>query len=243
MNSCTLTVLAVAALALPLPLAAQTPTPHYQWTPGQTLRYLIQRDPYFADPKSAFETIATDAPYRAPVVERLTEQVQSVAPDGTATLTLTLGPEPGFEDEAAPEPTLTRTVVVSPAGRVLSISGGALGQSAADRDLLRGINLLPAGLTGRTDGLAAETHTEPAAVFVSKTRGHDGILVHTTAAAVSDHLVFDCLGGRMEREVSTMTITMSLVMTGRGRRGSDDFGHVIPNVQMVQTLTIERQAD
>jgi hypothetical protein len=29
-------------------------------------------------------------------------------------------------------------------------------------------------------------------------------------------------------------------MTGRGRRGSDDFGHVIPNSTVVQTLTIER---
>jgi len=33
------------------------------------------------------------------------------------------------------------------------------------------------------------------------------------------------------------------VMTGRGARGAADFGHVIPNVQVIQTMTIERQDD
>ena len=71
---------------------------------------------------------------------------------------------------------------------------------------------------------------------------HDGTLLQTTSAAQSDHVVFDCRRGQLVRSVSTKTITLSLVMTGRGRRGSDDFGHVVPNAQVVQTLTVERQA-
>ena len=59
----------------------------------------------------------------------------------------------------------------------------------------------------------------------------------------SGHFVFDLKAGNVWRQRSTMAITLSLVMTGRGARGADDFGHVIPTVHVVQTLTIERRDD
>ena len=222
--------------------SAATALPRYQFTPEETLRYLIQRDPYFDDPKGAIETVAADE-YRPPIVERLTEDVLGVKADGTATLLLTLAPEPGFEDEAHPQAALSRTVVVSPLGKVLSVSGAALGDSPAERDLLRGIVSIPPILSRRKDGLAVETRRSPAVVTQSTSPDHDGTLLQTTSATQTDHLVFDCRRGQLVREVCTETITLSLVMTGRGRRGSDDFGHVVPNAEVVQTLTVERQGN
>ncbi len=217
-------------------------TPRYQFTPGETLRYLIQRDPYFDDPKGAIETVS-DEDYRPPVVERLTEKVQAVKADGTATVLLTLTPEPGFEDEERPQAAISRTVVVSPSGKVLSVSGAVLGGSPEDRDLLRGIVSVPPVLSVRKDSLVVETRQSLPVVTQSTSPDHDGTLRQTTTAAQTDHVVFDCRRGQLVREISTLTITLSLVMTGRGRRGSDDFGHVIPNAQVVQTLTVERQAN
>ncbi len=238
--------LAGAAVFLALSLPVHADAPRYQFTPGETLRFLIQRDPYFDDPKGAMETVSGED-YKPPVVERLMEKVQSVKADGAATLLLTLTPEPGFEDEERPQAAISRTVTVSPAGKVLSVLGTALGDSPAERDLLRGIvwvsPILSRRNTVRKDGLAVEDHSSPAVVTQSTSPDHDGTLLQTTSVAQSDHVVFDCRRGQLMRAVSIETITLSLVMTGRGRRGSDDFGHVVPNAQVVQTLTIERQAN
>ncbi len=242
MTSSSLAALAFAATSILSPMPAHAAALRYQFVPGETLRYLIQRDPYFDDPKGAMETVADDE-YRPPIVERLTEKVQEVKADGTATLLLTLTPEPGFEDEDRPQAAVSRTVVVSPEGKVLSVLGAALGSSPAEQDLLRGIVLLTADMQGRKDGLAVETRRSPAVVNRSTSPDHDGTLLQTTSVAQSARFVFDCRRGQLVREVSTLTITLSLVMTGRGRRGSDDFGHVVPNAQVIQTLTVERQAD
>ena len=248
MTICSLAVLAFAAVSLALSLPAQAAAPRYQFTPGETLRFLIQRDPYFADPKAAMDAEDPDAPYLAPAVERLTEKVLSVGTDGGATLSVTLAPEPGFEDEAHPQALLTRTVTVTAVGRVLSVSGGSLGDNAlggspAEQDLLRGFTVLPPGAKARPDGLLVTTQTRPAETLRSTSPDHDGTLLQTTSTATATHLVFDCRRGQIVREVSTETITTSLVMTGRGRRGSDDFGHVIPNAHVTQTLSVERQTD
>jgi hypothetical protein len=240
MTICSFAVLAFATVSIASPTHAAAPS--YQFVPGETLRYLIQRDPYFDDPKGAIETVSGED-YRPPVVERLTEKVLSVKRDGTATLKLTLAPEPGFEDEAHPQAAISRMVTVTASGRVVSVSRTALGNSPAERDLLRGIVSVPPILSMRKDGLAVETRRSRPVVTQSTSPDHDGTLLQTTSAAQSDHLVFDCRRGQLVREVCTETITLSLVMTGRGRRGSDDFGHVIPNSTVVQTLTVERQAD
>ena len=228
-------------------MPAYAAAPRYQFVPGETLRFLIQRDPYFADPKGAMETV-TAGEYQPPVVERLTEKVQEVRADGTASLLLTLTPEPGFEDEDHPQAAISRIVVVSPAGKLLSPAGkllspaGSAPQSTpAEQDLLRGIVLLTADMQGRKDGLAVKTWRSPAVVTQSTSPDHDGTLLQTTSAAQAGRFVFDCRRGQVVREVCTETITLSLVMTGRGRRGSDDFGHVVPNAQVVQTLSIERR--
>lgn len=235
-------MLALIAAPLVSPTPAPAAAPRYQFVSGETLRYLIQRDPYFDDPKGAMEAVAGEE-YRPPVVERLTEKVQEVTADGTATLRLTLTPEPGFEDADAPQPAISRTVVVSPSGKMLPVMGSAPQPSPAAQDLLRGIVLLPADMQARKDGLAVETRRSPAVVTQSTLPDHDGTLLQTTTAAQSDRTVFDSRHGQLVRQVCTETITLSLTMTGRGRRGSDDFGHVIPNTQVVQTLTVERQAD
>ena len=247
MNASFFTVFTLAPLLLMPPANAQA-LPRYHFVPGQTLRYLIQRDPYFADPKGAMGADDPNAPYLAPSVERLTEKVLSVGADGAAALSVTLTPEPGFEDEAHPQAPLTRTVTVTASGRVLSVSGGplgnnSLGEGAAERDLLRGFAPLPPGAKARPDGLLVTTQTSPAQTIRSTSPDHDGTLLQTTSAATTTHLVFDCRRGQLVREVSTEIITTSLVMTGRGRRGSDDFGRVIPNAHVLQTLTVERQAD
>ena len=128
MNTLFLTALALTTSLLTS--AADAQAPHYHFVPGQTLRFLVQRDPYFGDPAGAMETVGEDAAYRPPVVERLTETVRSVAADGAATLKVTLTAEPGFEDDAHPQGLVMRTVRVSATGRVLSVSGAAARQNA-----------------------------------------------------------------------------------------------------------------
>ncbi len=243
MNAFILAVLACAAFLMTLPAAAQSPAPRYRFTPGQTLRFLIQRDPYFADPEGAMETVNPDAPYRPPIVERLMEKVLAVSADGTATLLVTLTAEPGFEDDERPQATLSRIVTMTASGKVLSVSGASLGNSPAEADLLRGIAALMPGGSARQDGLAVGTQRRPVTVIENKAPNHDGTLLQTTTAAETDRMVFDCRRGRLARVICTKTITASLTMTGRGRRGSDDFGHVVPNVRLVQTLTVEAQGD
>jgi hypothetical protein len=240
MNLLTFTALILATIWLTPSISAQSSALHYRWTKGQTLRYLIQRDPYFDDPKGAIGTVS-GADYKPPIVERLTEKVQEVKADGAATLMLTLAPEPGFEDDDHPQAEISRTVTVTPLGKIISVSGAALGNSPAERDLLRGLILLPAVLPRSQDGLWVETRRQPPRVTESTSPDHDGTLRQTTAAAQSDHIVFDTVHGQLVREVSTLTITLSLVMTGRGKRGADDFGPVVPSSTVVQTLSIERR--
>ena len=80
-----------AALSLVPASAARVPTPaapvnlRYQFAPGQTWRYLVQRDPYFDHPTRAVETTDPNLPYKPPVVKRLTEEVLAVGTGGTAT--------------------------------------------------------------------------------------------------------------------------------------------------------------
>ena len=207
------------------------------------MRFLIQRDPYFDDPKAAVAAVTSDGDYQPPVVERLTETVRTVSADGSAVLSVTLRPEPGFEDDTHPAAAISRTVTVSASGRVLSVSGGTLGGSPAERDLLRGLVSISPNLRRREDGLAVEDRTEPPRTTQSTSPDHDGTLLQTTTTAESGHTVFDCRRGQLVRAVYTRTITLSLTMTGRGRRGSDDFGHVVPNSQIVQTLSVERQTN
>ena len=123
------------------------------------------------------------------------------------------------------------------------MSGAALGGSGAERDLLRGIAALPPGLRRGADDLAVADRAAPAETSVKTTPGHDGLLRQTTQTAETERTVFDCRRGRLVRKVCTKTITLSLTMTNRGRRGSDDFGHVVPSSQVVQTLTVERRTD
>ena len=217
--------------------------PRYQFISGKTLRFLIQRDPYFNDPKTAIATVTTEGEYQPPIVERLTEKALAVSADGTATLRVTLRPEPGFEDEQHPQAAISRTVTVSSLGQVLSVSGPALGGSPAEQDLLRGFVSISRNLRRRKDALAVEDRTSPIAAVQSTSPDHDGMLLQTTTTAETDHMVFECRRGQLVRAVSTKTITLSLIMTGRGRRGSDDFGHVVPNSQVIQTLSVERQSD
>lgn len=264
-------LLALAALSLmPIPtVRAQAPaapvTLRYHFMPGQRLRYLIQRDPYFADPAGAMATTDPSAPYRAPIVERLIEEVLAVDRNGTATVRVTVAPEPGFEDESHPQPPVTQTVRVTPLGQVLTpITDPAHG------DLLRVFFRLPAGpvqkgrswpgkafqgaaqvetdvsLTAVQDvggEIATITQTQPAQVTESRSPDHDGTLLQTTRAAQADRIIFDVGAGNLRRQASTLTVGLSLVMTGRGARGAADFGHVIPNMQVIQRMTIDRQDD
>ena len=237
----------------------------YHFAPGQTWRYLVQRDPYFDDPAGAVETTDPNMPYRPPVVERLTEEVLAVGTDGAATIRVTVAAEPGFEDESCPQPPLTRTVQVTPLGQVLTPI-----LDPAVRERLRVFFRLPAApvragetwkgkafqgtdkvetdaaLTaewGGSRGQATITQTLPPVVAESRSPDHDGTLLQTTRSAQTDRIVFDVDTGSLRRQTSTLTVGLSLVMTGRGGRGAADFGHVIPNVQVIQTMTIERQDD
>lgn len=268
MNFRSLAALGTAAVWL-LPLASSASDPpvalRYKFVAGQTLRYLVMRDPYFNDPARAVETADPRAPFRPPVVERLTERVQSVGADGTATVAVTLGPEPGFEDPDAPQPAVTRTAVVTREGRVLSPRF-----EPALTDLLRAFFRLPAApirvgaswqgtaprgseMVGATSVLSAESRPVlglavieralPPLVTQGRSPDHDGTLLQTTRGTQTDRIVFDTRTGSLRRQTSVLTVTLSLVMTGRGARGSADFGHVVPNVQVVQTLTIERKDD
>ena len=240
-------------------------TLRYHFTPGQILRYLVQRDPYFDDPAGAVETTDPNASYKPPSVERLTEEVLSVEADGAATVRVTVALEAGFADETIPRPPVTRTVRVTPLGQVLT--------PVADPDtraLLRAFFRLPAapvgpggtwngtafqGAAGVGTGLALTavrygsrgwaiiTQTLPTTVAESRSPDHDGTLLQTTRSVQADRIIFDVGAGGLRRQVSTKTITMSLVMTERGARGVADFGHVIPTFRVVQKMTIERQED
>lgn len=219
------------------PIQAQVP--RYHWTAGETTRFLIQRDPYFDDPKAAVETVTLDGDYKPPTVERLTEKVLSVSASGAATLRLTLTPEPGFEDDAQPQAALSRTVVVSASGKVISVLGPVLGSSPAEKDLLRGFPSVPPVWRMAKDNLVVDDCLEPLAATQSTSPDHDGTLLQTTQVSGAGHTVFDCHRGQLVRSVWTRTIILSLTMTKRGRRGSDDFGHVVPSSRVVQTLSIE----
>jgi len=221
--------------------SALPPAPRYHFAAGETVRYLIQRDPYFDAPQDAIETVISEGDYKPPTVERLTEKVLSVSADGAATLLLTLTPEPGFEDDAQPQGIISRTVVVAALGKVVSVLGPALGSSPAEKDLLRGLSPVAPTWRLRTGGLAVDDHSEPPMLVQSTSPDHDGTLLQTTQIAGTAHTVFDCRSGRLVRTVCTRTVTLSLTMTGRGKRGSGDFGHVVPNAHLIQTLSVERQ--
>ncbi len=251
---------AVPLFLLPLlPAPAEAPVPgvtlRYRWVVGQTMMYLVQEDPYFADPARALAAAEPDAAYAAPVVMRLTEEVQSVARDGTATLKVTQIAAPGFEDEAHPETPTVWTAVVTARGEMSGVKTPEVmtqafprlpagpvqvGASWAGRD---GRRLTLTVLRGGPKGLAIVTQTCPAATGERRTPDHDGTLLQTTRTAQTGRIVFDLSRGQVARQVQTRTVTATLVMTGRGRRGVADFGHVIPNVKAVQTLTFERQTD
>lgn len=202
------------------------PKPHYQFIPGQTLQYLIQTDPYFADPAAAMETTDPNAPYRTPVMQRLTEDVLAVGKDGTGNVKVTWGPEPGFEAKDISSSSITQTFTVTPQGQIVSPLG-----APAVPEFLREFFRLPCSAVN------------PPTVIETRSRGHDGVLLQTTRCARTDRRDFDTSAGNLRRQICTMTITLSLVMTERGKRGGADFGRVVPNVQLVQTMTIERRDD
>lgn len=230
-------------------------TLRYCWAVGQTMTYLVQKDPYFADPAEALAAAEPDAAYAAPVVTRLTEEVQSVARDGSATLKITRTAAPGFEDEAHPEPPTVWTTRVTARGEVSGVKTPEaltaafprlpagpvrVGASWAGTD---GRRLTLTALRGGPKGLAIVTQTFPAATGERRTPDHDGTLLQTTRTTQTGRIVFDLSRGQVARQVQTRTVTATLVMTERGRRGVADFGRVVPNVKAVQTLTIERQTD
>ncbi len=245
-----------------MPAPAQAPTKstapavtlRYRWTAGQTLTFLVQQDPYFADPARALAAAEPDAAYEAPIVTRLTEEVQSVARDGTATLKVTRTAAPGFEDEAHPEPLKVQTVTVSPRGEV-----SGTGEAEVTRSFPRlptgpvrvgaswagpgGARLTLAALRDGPKGLAVVTQTLPLSVGEQRSPDHDGTLLQTTRTTQTGRIVFDLSHGQVARQVQTRTVTATLVMTGRGRRGVADFGRVVPNVKAIQTLTMERQTN
>ena len=224
---------------LPAIAAAQPPTTfplRYQWTPGQTLCYLVQRDPYFTDPAQAIETTNTSAPYRPPIVQRLTEQVLAVGRDGTATLRLTLAAEPGFEEEASPQPPTVQTVSVTPLGQVISQEN-----ALADPELLAAIFRLPAAPAPTREGLAILTQDGFPRVTQNTSPGHDGLLLQTTRSRRHDRIVFAAGTGTLLRRTATITASLSLVMIRPAGRSAADFGHVVPNLPIFQTLTVERE--
>lgn len=238
----------------------------FHFVPGQMLRYLVQRDPYFDDPAGAMETTDPDAPYKPPVVERLTEEVLSVGRDGTAMVRITVAPEPGFEDAADAAKPAAQTVAVTPLGQMLAFPAlypvpGSLraffrlpatavrpgaawqGKTFQGAGLVKTSLALASRTSGGSRGLVVITQALPPAVAESRSPDHDGTLLQTTRSERADRIVFDMGAGNLRRSTSTLSVTLSLVMTGRGARGAADFGHVIPNVQMIQTMTIERMDD
>jgi len=240
MNLRALAALCGLGLAL-LPSAGAAPSPEtsslrYQWKPGQTLRYLIQCDPYFTNPARAIETTDPNAPYRPPIVERLTEQVVSVGTDGAATLRLTLASEPGFEDAA--NPSVTQTVTVTPTGQVVSgVSDSLL------PELLSAIFRLPDAPVPMRGTVAVITQDGMPNVTHSTSPSQDGVLLQTTRSRRSERVVFDIRAGSLLRRASTVTGSLSLVIMRPAGRSSDDFGHLVPNLPISQTLTIERKDD
>ena len=194
----------------------------------------MQRDPYFADPAGAIETADPNAPYRPPAVQRLTEQVLAVRKDGAATLRLTLASEPGFEDGTPPE---TQTVTVTPLGQV---SGAPEGLTPP---LLSAIFRLPDTPVPTQGGLAIITQEGLPAVTENRASGHDGTLLQTTRSRRSDRIVFDIRAGNLLRRTGTVTGSLSLVMLRPAGRSAADFGRVVPNLPLLQTLTVERKDD
>ena len=270
MNFCPLLALgALGLVSVPAAQAQPSAAPvklRFHFVPGQTLRYLVQRDPYFDDPAGAMETTDPDAAYQPPVVERLTEEVLSVGSDGSATVRLSAAPEPGFEDEAGPKPPQTLTVRVTPLGQILTpiagadarlllraffrlpaapmlIGGAWAGTAPQGADVVKTSLALEARAGGGSGGLAVITQALPAAVAEHRSPDHDGTLLQTTRSQRADRIVFDVGAGNLRRATCTMSVTLSLVMTGRGARGVADFGRVVPNVRVMQTMTIERLDD
>ena len=205
-------------------------------------------------------------PYKPPVVERLTEEVLSVGSDGAATVRLSAAPEPGFEPESGPQPPVTLTVRVTPLGRVLTpqadadtrlllgaifrlpaapVRAGAswVGTALQGEGLVKTSLALAARASGGSQGLVVITQALPQVVAESRSPDHDGTLLQTTRSERTDRIVFDVGAGNLRRATCTMSVTLSLVMTGRGARGAADFGRVVPNVRVMQTMTIERQDD
>lgn len=251
---------AVPLLLLPiLPAPAEAPAPtvtlRYRWAVGQTMTYLMQQDPYFADPAEALAAAEPDAAYAAPLVMRLTEEVQSVARDGAATLKITQTAAPGFEDETHPEPPKVWTAQVTARGEVSGVKTPEVlthtfprlpagpvrvGASWAGLD---GRRLTLTALRGGPKGMAIVTQSFLTATGERRTPNHDGMLLQTTRTTQTGRIVLDLSRGQVARQVQTRTVTATLVMTERGRRGVADFGRVVPSVKAVQTLTIERQTD
>ena len=236
----------------------------FHFVPGQTLRYLVQRDPYFDDPAGAMETTDPDVAYKPPVVERLTAEVLSVGRDGTAMVRVTVAPEPGFEDAADAAKPAAQTVAVTPLGQVLEypdlypvsgflraffrlpaapvqLGGTWTGKTFQGAGVVKTSLALVARTGGGSQGLAVITQGLPPTVAERQSPDHDGTLLQTTRSERADRIVFDVGAGNLRRSTSTMSVTLSLVMTGRGARGSADFGRVVPNMRVIQTMTIERQ--
>ena len=230
-----LTFLSSPAFAAPAPAMTAL---RYRWTPGQTLRYVVQRDPYFTAPADAIETTDPNAPYRPPVVERLTEEVLAVGRDGAATVRLTLSAEPGFEDAANPLAANVQTVTVSPLGQMISAPDGRLSP-----EMLAAIFRLPAAPMPAGGPFAVITQEGRAETTKRISSGHDGLLLQTTRSLRRDRVVFDRSKGQLRRRTVTITGSLSLTMIRPPQRGVDDFGHVVPNLPIFQTLTIEQKEE
>ncbi len=206
----------------------------YKWTAGQTLRYLVQQDPYFADPTTAIELTDLSAPYRPPSVKQLTEEVLSVSKDGAATLRLTLAPEPGFE-EGVQEP-IVQTITVTARGRLVSRASDSLAPG-----LLAAIFSLPETNRPAHGPLAVLTRDGLPCVAKNTTPSHDGLLLQTTQSRRGERVLFDTEAGILRRRVVTITGSLSLVMLRPAHRDAADFGRVVPSLPIFQTLTIEQQ--
>jgi len=221
------------------PLFARTASDsplQYKWVTGQMIRYLILRDPYFADPQKCIETADPNAPYRSPIVSRLTEKVLSVDSDGTATLQVTISPEPGFEDDSHPQPPITQTVTVNRSGEMTD--GSAASHST---EMLAAIFRLPTDPPPVRNGVSVITQAGPPTVQKATSPSHDGILLQTTQSRRQDRVVFDTYAGNVLRRTETITGSLSLVMIRPKQRSGADFGRVVPSLPILQTLTLERK--
>ena len=231
----------LSTLGFPLTASAQAEQAHltaalrYKWTMGQTLRYLVQQDPYFADPAGAIETTDLSAPYRPPSVLRLTEEVLAVGKDGTATLRLSLEPEPGFEEEGR-LPLVVQVVAVTALGQVVPGDSGPI-----TPELLSAIFRLPRAVPSASGAFVILTQEDPPCEKISTSPSHDGLLRQTTLSRRSDRVVFGLGDGILLRRRISITGSLSLVMIRPRQRGAADFGHVVPNLPLFQTLTIEQE--